>query len=196
MSDLEHVIQSFKLSKAGGEIPAEYDPELWLKVYDKEEGFGDYPPAIITNITKCPDGCIAIEVKYTDDTTDSESSCYFIDEDIDADLPLNDGMEDCGVGTFDYFFMTEHRMNQLRDKIWPKIIKPDDVDNIQLEYIETLDLTHANYKFICWRENATCIITLSREDMKELFNDIGKFLLEILDVICITKFNNATDEEE
>ena len=51
MSDLEHVIQSFKLSqlsKAGGEIPAEYDPEKWLKVYDKEQ---DNRPALISNIS-------------------------------------------------------------------------------------------------------------------------------------------------
>lgn len=195
MSDLEHVIQSFKLSKAGGDIPAEYDPELWLKVYDKEQ---ECRPALITNISKTPDDYIAIEFKYTDKDDDT-ISCYLLCDKLDIDLPTNDGKlnyvyDGDSSEWFDYWFMTENRMNKYRDKIWPSIFKAELLD-ICLEYIETIDPSHANYKFI-WESEKEYIVTLSREDINELVNDPDQFLIELEDVIFIMKLDEKDDEED
>lgn len=192
MSDLEHVIQSFKLSqlsKAGGEIPAEYDPELWLKVYDKEQ---EKRPALITNISKTPDGYIAIEFKYTDKDDDT-TWCYLLCDELDVDLPTNDGNLNYiyeSSGWFDYWFMTENRVSKYRNKVWPKYF--DGFDGLYLEYIETIDPTHANYKF-CWYEKEY-IVTLSREDINELLNDAEKYVNELQDVIIIMDLDDLDDD--
>lgn len=192
MSDLEHVIKSFKLSqlsKAGGEIPAEYDPEKWLKVYDKEQ---EYRPALITNISKTPDGYIAIEFKYTDKDDDT-TWCYRLCDKLSVDLPTNDGNLNYiyeSSGWFNYYFMTENRVNKYRNKVWPKYF--DGFDGLYLEYIETIDPTHANYKF-CWYENEY-IVTLSREDINELLNDAEKYINELQDVIIIMDLDDLDDD--
>jgi hypothetical protein len=198
MSDLEHVIQSFKLSqlsKAGGEIPAEYDPELWLKVYDKEQ---EYRPALITNISKTPDGYIAIEFKYTDKDDDT-TWCYLLCDELDVDLPTNDGnlnyvYDGDSSEWFDYWFMTENRVSKYRDKIWPRIFKAELLD-ICLEYIETIDPSHSNYRFI-WESEKEYIVTLSREDINELLNDPDQFLMELEDAIFIMKIDDLDDEDD
>ena len=195
MSDLEHVIQSFKetqLSKAGGEIPAEYDPKLWLKVYDKEQ---EYRPALITNISKTPNDYIAIEFKYTDKDDDT-IWCYLLCDEIDVDLPTNDGnlnyIYDANSSEwFDYWFMTENRVNKYRNKVWPKYF--DGSDGLYLEYIETIDPTHANYKF-CWYEKEY-IVTLSREDINELLNDAEFYINELQDVIIIMDLDDLDDDD-
>ena len=190
MSDLEHVIKSFKLSKAGGDIPAEYDPELWLKVYDTEE---DNVPATITNITRCPDNNIAIEFKYdgyTRTRSKDETACYPITDEVDIELPLNDGnlQYDLLPYPFGKLFITEYRLSQFRDKIWPTrlIRKPDPF--IHLEYVETVDTSHANYKIMCY-EIKDGIITLSREDIREFSNDALGFLENMLYLIGAMKDN-------
>ena len=198
MSDLEHVIQSFKLSqlsKAGGEIPAEYDPEKWLKVYDKEQ---EYRPALITNISKTPNDYIAIEFKYTDKDDDT-IWCYLLCDELDVDLPTNDGNLNYVYNSdssewFDYWFMTENRVSKYRDKIWPGIFKAELLD-IRLEYIETIDPTHANYRFI-WESEKEYIVTLSREDINELLKDPDQFLMELEDAIFITKIDDLNDEDD
>lgn len=196
MSDLEHVIKSFKLSKAGGDIPAEYDPELWLKVYDTEE---DNVPATITNITRCPDNNIAIEFKYDDGYTrrwtKDNTACYPITDEIDEELPLNDGKlhYDLEPYSFGKLFITEYRLSQFRDKIWPTrlIRKPDPF--IHLEYVETVDISHANYKIMCY-EIKDGIITLSREDIREFSNDSLGFLENMLGLIGAMKDNTTRFE--
>ena len=190
MSDLEHVIQSFKLSKAGGDIPAEYDPKLWLKVYDMEE---DNTPATITNITRCPDNNIAIEIKYDGYTrTKDETTCYPITDEIDVELSLNDGKlhYDLMPYQFDRLFITEYRLSQFRDKIWPTrlIRKPDPF--IHLEYVETVDISHANYKIMC-EDIKDGIITLSREDIRAFSNDAVGFLENMLYLIWAMKDNTS-----
>lgn len=192
MSDLEHVIKSFKLSqlsKAGGEIPTEYDPEKWLKVYDKEQ---DNRPALITNISKEPDGYIAIEFKYTDKDDDT-TWCYRICDKVSVDLPTNDGNLNYIYESsywFNYYFMTENRVSKYRNKVWPKYF--DGFDGLYLEYIETIDPTHANYKF-CWYEKEY-IVTLSREDINELLNDAERYVNELQDAIIIMDLDDLDDE--
>ena len=196
MSDLEHVIQSFKLSKAGGDIPAEYDPELWLKVYDMEE---NNAPATITNITRCPDNNIAIEFKYDDGYTrrwtEDNTACYPITDKIDEELPLNDGKlhYDLEPNPFGKLFITEYRLRQFRDKIWPTRLMQKHVETIHLVYDETIDTTHAKYKIIC-AAMKDGIITLSREDIREYYNDPVEFLENMLYLIWAMRDN--TDEFE
>lgn len=193
MSDLEHVIQSFKLSKAGGDIPAEYDPKLWLKVYDTEE---NNAPATITNITRCPDNNIAIEFKYDDNTwAKCDTDCYFMADEIDEELPLNDGnlQHTLEQVSFRQTFVTEYRLSQFRDKIWPTrlIRKPDPF--IHLEYVETVDISHANYKIMCY-DIKDGIITLSREDIRAFSNDALGFLENMLYLIGAMKDNTPEFE--
>ncbi len=196
MSDLEHVIQSFKLSqfsKAGGDIPTEYDPELWLKVYDTEE---NNAPATITNITRCPDNNIAIEFKYDDGYTrkwtEDNTACYPITDKVDVELPLNDGklhydLEPCPFGRL---FITEYRLSQFRDKIWPTRLIRNPDPFIHLEYVETVDTSHANYKIMCY-DIKDGIITLSREDIREFSNDPLGFLENMLGLIWAMKDNTS-----
>lgn len=188
MSDLEHVIQSFKLSKAGGDIPAEYDPDLWLKVYDMEEYNA---PATITNITRCPDNNIAIEIKYDGYTlTKVETDCYFMDDEVDEELPLNDGnlQHTLEQVSFNEIFITEHRMRQFMDKIWPTRLIQKHVETIHLEYAGMVDATHANYKIIC-DAMKDGIITLSREDIKGFFNNPIEFLENTLYLVWAMRDN-------
>ena len=192
MSDLEHVIQSFKLSKAGGDIPAEYDPKLWLKVYDKEQ---EYRPALITNISKTPDDYIAIEFKYTDKDDDTVW-CYLLCDELEVDLPTNDGnlnyiYNGDSSEWFDYWFMTENRVSKYRNKVWPKYFDGFDLD---LKYIETIDPTHANYK-LCWDEKEY-IVTLSREDINELLNDAEFYINELQDAIIIMDLDDLDEEDD
>ena len=193
MSDLEHVIHSFKLSKAGGDIPAEYDPKLWLKVYDKEQ---EYRPALITNISKTPDDYIAIEFKYTDKDDDTVW-CYRICDEVSVNLPTNDGNLNYiyeSSNWFNYYFMTENRVSKYRDKVWPRIFKAELLD-ICLEYIETIDPSHSNYRFI-WESEKEYIVTLSREDINELVNDPDQFLMELEDTIFIMKLDDLDEEDD
>lgn len=196
MSDLEHVIQSFKLSKAGGDIPPEYDPKLWLKIYDTEE---NNAPATITNITRCPDNNIAIEFKYDDGCTrrwtEDNTACYPITDEIDEELPLNDGNlhYDLEPYLFGRLFITEYRLSQFRDKIWPTrlIRKPDPF--IHLDYVETVDTSHANYKIMC-DDIKDGIITLSREDIRAFSNDALGFLENMLGLIWAMRDNTPEFE--
>ena len=194
MTDLEHVIQSFKLSMQTYDIPAEYDPEKWLKVYDKEQ---EYRPALITNISKEPNGYIAIEFKYTDKDDDT-TWCYRICDELDVDLPTNDGNLNYiyeSSNWFNYHFMTENRVSKYRDKIWHSIFKAELLD-IRLEYIETIDPSHSNYRFI-WESEKEYIVTLSREDINELLNDPDdRFLMELEDTIFIMKLDEQDDDED
>ena len=188
MSDLEHVIKSFKLSKAGGDIPAEYDPELWLKVYDSEE---NNAPATITNITRCPDNHIAIEIKYDDNTwAKCDTDCYFMADEVDEKLPLNDGnlQHTLEQVSFKRTFITEYRMRQFRDKIWPTRLMQKPVVVIHLEYAGMVDATHANYKIMCY-DIKDGIITLSREDIREYFNDPVEFLDSMIELVWAMKDN-------
>ena len=191
MSDLEHVIQSFKLSKAGGDIPAEYDPDKWLKVYDMEEWNA---AATITNITRCPDNNIAIEFKYDDGYTrkwtEDNTACYPITDKVDVELPLNDGNlhYDLEPNPFGKLFIAEYRLSQFRDKIWPTRLMQKHVETIHLVYDETIDTTHANYKIIC-AAMKDGIITLSREDIKEFFNNPTEFLENMLYLIWAMRDN-------
>ena len=196
MSDLEHVIHSFKLSKEGGDIWdifAEYDPALWLKVYDKEQ---EYRPALITNISKTPDDYIAIEFKYTDKDDDTVW-CYRICDEVSVNLPTNDGNLNYiyeSSNWFNYYFMTENRVSKYRDKVWPRIFKAELLD-ICLEYIETIDPSHSNYRFI-WESEKEYIVTLSREDINELVNDPDQFLMELEDTIFIMKLDDLDEEDD
>ena len=191
MSDLEHVIQSFKLSKAGGETPVEYDPEKWLKVYDMEENNAQ---ATITNITRCPGNNIAIELKYDDGYTrrwtEDNTACYPITDEIYEELPLNDGKihYDLEPNPFGKLFITEYRLSQFRDKIWPTRLMQKHVETIHLVYDETIDTTHANYKIIC-AAMKDGIITLSREDIREYYNDPVEFLENMLYLIWAMRDN-------
>ena len=192
MSDLEHVIQSFKLSMQTFDIPAEYDPEKWLKVYDKEQ---EYRPALITNISKAPTCYIAIEFKYTDKDDDT-TWCYLLCDEIEVDLPTNDGnlnyiYDGDSSGWFDYWFMTENRVSKYRDKVWPKYF---DGFDLYLKYIETIDPTHANYK-LCWYEKEY-VVTLSREDINELLNDAEFYINELQDAIIIMDLDDLDEEDD
>lgn len=192
MSDLEKVIKCFKLVQEGATIPTEYDPEKWLKVYDIEQ---EYRPALITNITKTPDDYIAIEFKYTDNDDDAKW-CYLLCDKLDVDLPMNDGnLNYVYTGNnksswFHYWFITENRVRKYRDKVWPKYF--DGFDGLYLEYIETIDPTHANYKF-CWYEKEY-IVVLSREDINELLEDAESFVNELQDAIIIMDLDEKEDE--
>ena len=188
MSDLEHVIQSFKLSKAGGDIPAEYDPKLWLKVYDMEEW---NTAATITNITRCPDNNIAIEIKYDGYTRSKvEADCYFMNDEVDEELPLNDGNLEHTLEqvSFNEIFITEYRLRRFLDKIWPTRLIQKHVETIHLVYVETIDAEHANYKIIC-DTMKDGIITLSREDIKEFFNNPIEFLENTLYLVWAMRDN-------
>lgn len=192
MSDLEKVIKCFKLVQEGAAIPTDYDPEKWLKVYDKEQ---EYRPAIITNITKTPDDYIAIEFKYTDNDDDT-TWCYLLCDKLDVDLPINDGNLNYvytgdNASWFHYWFITENRVRKYRDKVWPKYF--DGFDGLYLEYIETIDPTHANYKF-CWYEKEY-IVVLSREDINELLEDAESFVDELQDAIIIMDLDEKEDKE-
>ena len=87
--------------------------------------------------------------------------------------------------------MTENRVNKYRNKVWPKYF--DGFDGLYLEYIETIDPTHANYKF-CWYENEY-IVTLSREDINELLNDAEKYVNELQDVIIIMDLDDLDEDD-
>lgn len=183
MTDLENVVNCFLLSKEHCIVPVKYEPQKWLKVYDKEE---DYRPATIINITRDPNEEVAIEIKYTDN---DETRCYLICDDVINDLPINDGNLDYHYSTsgwFDYYFMTENRMNKYRNKVWPKMFgTPDDV---YLEYNKTIDPTHADYELIWYdgfNRRHEYMVTLSREDINELINDKETFINELTDSICI-----------
>ena len=120
-------------------------------------------------------------------------------DELDVDLPTNDGnlnyiYDSDSSEWFDYWFMTENRVNKYRDKIWPSIFKAELLD-IRLEYIETIDPTHANYRFI-WESEKEYIVTLSREDINELLNEPDQFLMELEDVIFIMKIDDLDDEDD
>ena len=180
ISEFEKVVGNFKLFTSSYDIPipVTYDPKKFLFVYDKEE---DYAPARITNITKDPDG-IAIEIKYDKDHT---TRCYLLSDDTDIELPKNDKPHNYHYeesSSFDYLFITENRISKFKEKVWPN--RFDVFDGIYLEYVETIDANHSNYKFI-WHDGSEFIVTLSREDINELLEDAEDFMNTLQDAIII-----------
>lgn len=195
MSEFESVIRSFKMFTASNNylIPVPNNPEKFLNVYDKEN---NYAKARIINITNDPDG-IAIEIKYIKDDT---TRCYLIFDETDMHLPENDQPHNyfySQKSAFDYLFITENQISKFKEKVWP--IRFDGFDNVYLEYIETIDANHSNYKFI-WhdgfnRENEF-IVTLSREDINKLLNDANEFIDKLQDAIIIMGLWTSPLEEE
>lgn len=195
MNEFEKVVRNFKLFTAGDgrPIPVTYNPEKFLNVYDKENY---YAPARIIDITNDPDG-IAIEIKYI---KDDRTRCYLISDETGIRLPKNDKPhnyryeEACD---FDYLFITENQISKFKGKVWPN--RFDGFDDIYLEYIETIDANHSNYKLI-WhdgfnRENEF-IVTLSREDINELLDDTEEFINKLQDAIIIMGLWAPPREEE
>jgi hypothetical protein len=196
MSEFEKVVRNFKLFTNSYDlpIPVTYNPKKFLYVYDKEE---DYAPARIINITNDPDG-IAIEIKYIKDDT---TRCYLLSDKTDIALPENDQPHDYfykGKDSFDCLFITENQVSKFKEKVWP--LRFDDAEaDPYLEYIETIDPNHSNYKFI-WhdgfdRENEF-IVTLSREDINELLDDAEEFMYKLQDTIIIMGLWTTSQEEE
>lgn len=192
MSEFEKVVRNFKLFHP---IPVICNPEKFLNVYDKEE---DYAPARIINITNDPDG-IAIEVKYIKDDT---TRCYLLSDKTDIDLPKNDQPHNYRYEakcSFDCLFITENQISKFKEKVWPSRFDDDEFAGTYLEYIETIDANHSNYKFI-WhdgfdRENEF-VVTLSREDINELLDDAEEFMYKLQDAISVMGLWAAPKEED
>lgn len=184
MSEFEKVVRNFRMFTTSNDrpIPVTYNPEKFLNVYDKEN---NYASARIINITNDPDG-IAIEIKYIKDDT---TRCYLISDETEIHLPENDQPNNYfyeGKYAFDYLFITGNQISKFKEKVWPN--RFDGFDDICLEYIETIDANHSNYKFI-WhdgfnRENEFTV-TLSREDINELLDDADEFIDKLQDAIII-----------
>lgn len=194
MSTFEKVITCFTKMKEGGIIPICFDPNKWLKVYDREN---DLKPAWIKNIFKDPDGNIGIEIRYIDDNT---NRFYSICDDSDIVIPESDCHPEYRYDnpcSFDYLFTTEERMSKLMKKVWPNIF--DGGDDLRLEYIDMIDSEHANYKFI-WidghnRKNEF-IVSISREDVNELLDDSERFMYDLEDAIIVMGLWAPPQEEE
>lgn len=194
MSTFEKVITCFTKMKEGAIIPICFDPNKWLKVYDREN---DLKPAWIKNIFKDPDGNIGIEIHYIDDNTDR---FYSICDDSDIVIPESDCHPEYRYDnpcSFDYLFTTEERMSKLMKKVWPNIF--DGGDDLRLEYIDMIDSEHANYKFI-WidghnRKNEF-IVSISREDVNELLDDSERFMYDLEDAIIVMGLWPPKDEDE
>lgn len=194
MSTFEKVITCFTKMKEGGIIPICFDPNKWLKVYDREN---DLKPAWIKNIFKDPDGNIGIEIHYIDDNT---NRFYSICDDSDIVIPESDCHPEYRYDnpcSFDYLFTTEERMSKLMKKVWPNIF--DGGDDLRLEYIDMIDSEHANYKFI-WidghnRKNEF-IVSISREDVNELLDDSERFMYDLEDAIIVMGLWTSPLEEE
>lgn len=186
MSEFEKVIRNFKIPTQSTDhlMSVTYNHEKFINVYDREN---DYAPARIINITNDPDG-IAIEIKYIKDDT---TRCYLISDETDIDLPENDQPHNYfykGKNSFDYLFITENQISKFKEKVWPNRFDDDEFTDTYLEYIETIDVNHSNYKFI-WhdgfdRENEF-VVTLSREDINELLDDAEEFMYKLQDAIII-----------
>lgn len=197
MNEFEKVILCFKKSRAHEIMPACYNPSAFLNVYDKEN---DYKPAVITNIFKDSNGDIGIEIRYTDDDT---IRCYKLYEDTDTDLPICDTHPEYrydGSESFHYLFITEDTVSKYKNKVWPELF--DGGDGLYLEYIETIDPSHANYKFF-WPDGfgreSEYLVTLSRDDINELLNNPVSFIYELqetIEIIGLWKKPNDDDEED
>ena len=198
MSEFEKVIGNFKLFTNSYDlpIPVTYNPKKFLYVYDKEN---NYEPARIINITNDPAG-IAIEIKYVKDDT---TRCYLLSDKTDIALPENDQPHDYfykkGKDSFDCLFITENQISKFKEKVWPSRFDDDEFAGTYLEYIETIDANHSNYKFI-WhdgfdRENEF-IVTLSREDINELLDDAEEFMYKLQDAISVMGLWAAPKEED
>lgn len=194
MTELEKVISCFKKSKAHEIMPACYNPSALLRVYDTEN---DYKPGIIIDIFKDPEDpdCIGIKIKYDDDTT----SCYKFQASFDIDLPINTNPEYTFNSTcdFDYTLMTENKFSKYRDKVWPNLFET--ADEIYLEYVETIDPSHANYKLYWFdqsKRHFEYLVTLSRDDINELLENAENFIYDLQEVIHIMKIDKSIDDEE
>lgn len=196
MTTFEKVLVCFKGMQEGGLIPQGLDPNEYLKVYDKEE---DLKPAWITNIFKDTNGDIGIEIHYIDDDTDR---FYKLWEKTEATIPESNRCPEYRYDDpcqFDYSFITEERISKLMKKVWPDRFDDDDGDDLYLEYVETIDPNHANYKFF-WldgssRENEY-IVTLSKDDINELLTDSQRFMYDLQDAIKIMGLWPPKDEDE
>lgn len=195
MTELEKIISCFKKSKAHEIMPACYNPSALLKVYDTEN---DYKPGIIIDIFKDsedPD-CIGIKIKYDDDDT---TSCYKFQVSFDIDLPINTNPEYTfnNACVFDYTLMTENKFSKYRDKVWPSLFET--ADKIYLEYVETIDPSHANYK-LSWFDQSKrqfeYLVTLSRDDINELLENVENFIYDLQEAIYIMKIGKSIDDEE
>ena len=195
MTTFEKVLICFKGVQEGGFIPQGLDPNEYLKVYDKED---DLKPAWITNIFKDTNGDIGIEIHYDDDT----SRFYKLREDTEVTIPECTTTPEYryrGTGyPFDYLFITEGRVSKVMKKVWPDRFTLD-MDDPYLEYIETVDANHANYKF-SWLDGSNretlYIITLSREDINELLKDPEGFIYDLMDTIAIMGLWPPKDDYE
>lgn len=194
MTELEKVISCFKKSKAHEIMPACYNPSALLRVYDTEN---DYKHGTIIDIFKDPEAhdWIGIKIKYDDDTT----QCYKFWISFDIDLPINTNPEYTfnNACVFDYTLMTENKFSKYRDKIWPNMFEA--ADEIYLEYVETIDSSHANYK-LSWVDQSNCLleyfVTLSRDDINKLLENAADFIYDLQDAIHIMKIDKSIDDEE
>lgn len=194
MTELEKVISCFKKSKAHEIMPACYNPSALLRVYDTEN---DYKPGTIIDIFKDPEAhdWIGIKIKYDDDTT----QCYKFRISFDIDLPINTNPEYTfnNICVFDYTLMTENKFSKYRDKVWPNLFEA--ADEIYLEYVETIDPSHANYK-LSWFDQSNrqleYLVTLSRDDINELLENAENFIYDLQETIYIMKIDKSLDDEE